>query len=309
MFLHVPLLLSQHEENPSAESWHLMEFGLQGLDSGALDGWASAILSGIAILVGIWVAYLALSQAGKIAKSQAALELTISGRQNTMEMESYLSGRMQGLIDHARATLLEARTIFDLADPRTFELLSFPEADSDLVSTRRIEVLSSLSRLQTEVELLRAFAITMPAIGSISGDARQALYKLMDEGAWLYSEAFHLSILAFEDTPEDDVDLSDHQAVIDALLNGSLVNLPRRLLSDLIDKDPDNVPYLGQPGSPWDSIYARRKKVLLESGVAKPSKFLNSLTQFAASSLHHTLDRFQDALIAVLRQWNASKEG
>lgn len=295
-----------------------MHFGFSDMDPGSWDGWLSAVLSFVAILIGIALAAVALAQAAKIAKSQAALETWLANRQDAMEKESYVSGRMQGLVDHAREAIVEARTILDLTDPRTSELLSFPENDPALISERRTNVLSALSRLQTQVELLRVYAITMPAVASrddaasvaVSRDdtARTALYKLMDEGAWLFSEALHLATLAFEaESLHDDADLSNEQSIIDALLNGSFVNLPRRILSDLNGKDPDHVPYMGQNGSPWDGIYERREKILLDSGVARPSKFTTSLTQYGASALRHTVDRFQDKLIAVLDEWNALK--
>lgn len=268
------------------------------MELGSLDGWVSSILSGIAILIGVMLAALALRQSQKIADSQAA-----------MEKESYLSGRMQGLVDHARATVLEARTIQDLTSPRTSDLLSFPEGDFSLISQRRESVLSALTRLQVEVELLRIYAITMPSVGTIDSDARTALSNLMDEGAWLYGDALHLAILAFEDDDDDDiVDLSDDQSIVDALLNGSFVNLPTRLLSDCANEDPDAIPNYGEPGSPWPGVYERREKVLLGKVTARRSWRPDSLTEAGVWSLDHTSDRFQDALMSVLREWDLLRE-
>lgn len=267
-----------------------MAFGIW--ERGSLDGWASAILSGIAILVGIALAWLALRQSGRIAANQAA-----------MEEESYLSGRMQGLIEHARATVLEARTILDLASPRLAELLAFPPED-DSASERRSTIRDALTRLEVEVELLRVYAITMPGVGGSGTKASVALSELMDEGAWLYSDALHLAILTFDEDPEV-VDLSEGQSIVDALMNGSFVNLPRRLLSDLVGKNPDDVPHYNDPGSPWPEVYRRREKILLETVVAKKSWRPDSLAEAGVWSLAHTVDRFQDALMRVLEEWDA----
>lgn len=264
------------------------------MELGSLDGWVSSVLSGFAILIGVFLAALALRQSGNIAASQEA-----------MEKESYLSGRMQGLVEHARATVLEARTIQDLTSPRTSELLSFPEDDASLISERRATVLSALTRLQVEVELLRIYAITMPAVGTSDSRARVALSNLMDEGAWLYGDALHVSILAFEDDEDDDVDLSDDQSIVDALLNGSFVNLPTRLLSDCVGINPDDIPTYSEPGSPWPGVYKRREKVLLGGALSKKSWRPDSLTEAGVWSLNHTSDRFQDALMSVLSEWDA----
>lgn len=186
------------------------------------------------------LAAFALVQSGRTARGQAA-----------QETESYLSGRRQGLAEHARETMLEPQAILNLTGPRMAELLTPPEGDVDLTNERRSEVLGALSRLKVQVELLRVYAITMPAVGPSDTGARTALAGLMDEGAWLYNEAMHLSILAFEETPVDDVDLADSESIIGALLSGSLVNLPRHLLSDLDGKDPNDVPCYNHAGSPW----------------------------------------------------------
>jgi len=258
------------------------------------DGALSSVLSFVAIVIGIVLAALALRQSGQIARGQA-----------TQETESYLSGRMQGLVEHARETMLESQTILDLTNPLMGELLSAPEGDRDAINERRSAVVGALSRLQVHVELLRIYAITMPAVGRNDSSARTALADLMDEGAWLYSEAMHLSILAFEESPLDDVDLSDNESVIGELLNGSLVNLPRRLLSDLDGKDPNDVPFFSEPGSPWPAIYSRREDVLRRGVVREGSGPRDSLTEAAASSLAHTSERYQGFLMAVLRQWNS----
>ncbi|TFD28361.1 hypothetical protein [Cryobacterium cryoconiti] len=263
------------------------------MELGAWDGWASSILSFVAIVIGILIAAKALRQSGQIADSQAK-----------MEKENYLSGRMQGLVEHARATVLESRTIQDLTSPRMSELLSFPEGDVSLIGERRTTVLSALSRLLVQVELLRIYAITMPSVGADSSRARVALSNLMDEGAWLYSEALHLSILAFDDDPDDDVDLSDRHAIVDALLNGSFVNLSTRLLSDCVGRNYDDIPYFNEPGSPWPAVYRRRKEVLLGAVVSKKSGLPGSLVEAGVWSLDHTSDRFQDALMSVLQEWD-----
>lgn len=267
------------------------------MEPGSLDGWVSAILSGAAIFVGIGLAWWALRVSKKVADSQAA-----------MESESYLSGRMQGLVDHARATILEARTIQDLTSSRMAELLSIAKDDANSMSERQALVRNALTRLQVEVELLRIYAITMPQVGTSDSEARSALSGLMDEGAWLYSDALHLSILAFEDSGDSGVDLSDDQSIVDALLNGSFVNLPRRLLSDIVGMNPDDVPYYGEPGSPWPAVYKRRERVLLQRVVAKKAWRPESLAVAGSWSLDHTSDRFQDALMSVLEAWDSLRD-
>ena len=260
------------------------------------DGWASAILSGIAILVGIALAWIALWQSHKVASSQAF-------RDN----ENYLTGRMQELIDHARAIVMEAGTIQDLTSPRLTELLSFPDDGARLVDDDRREVRTVLSRLSTQVELLRVYAITMPKVNDEATGERTALNALMDEGAWLSADALHVAILRFATDADDldDVDLGDRQSVADALLNGSFVNLDTRLLSDCIGMDPDSVPSYSEPGSPWPAVYQRREEVLLTTVLANTSWTPRSLTEAATWSLSHTTNRFQDALMALLTEWDA----
>lgn len=266
------------------------------MDIGSMDGWVSAILSGMAVLVGIVLAWIALWQSKRIAEGQAL-----------MERESYLSGRMQGLIDHARATVLEARTIQSLTSARTSELLSFPPNDAGSLGERRTAVLSALSRLKVEVELLRVYAVTMPAVENDGDSAKSAVFDLMDEGAWLYSEAFHLSTLAFEVDSADDVDLADEKSIVDALLNGSLVNLSTRLLSDCAGKDYDKIPSFREPGSPWPDVYKRREKMLMDGVISQKSWRPSSLTEAGEWSLEHTVNRFQDRMIEVLKKWDAGR--
>ena len=95
------------------------------------------------------------------------------------------------------------------------------------------------------------------------------------------------------------------QSVADALLNGSFVNLDTRLLSDCIGMDPDSVPSYSEPGSPWPAVYQRREEVLLTTVLANTSWTPRSLTEAATWSLSHTTNRFQDALMALLTEWDA----
>lgn len=265
------------------------------MELGSLDGWVSSVLSGFAILVGVFLAALALRQSGRIAVSQKA-----------MEEESYLSGRMQGLVEHARATLVEARTIQDLTSPHMSNLLSFtPDIAAAQASERRTTVLGALTRLQVEVELLRIYAITMPLAGTSDTPAREALSTLMDEGAWLYSEALHVSSLAFEEAPDEDVDLSDDHAIVEFLLNGAFMNLPTRLLSDCVGLNPDDIPKYREPGSPWPAVYKRREKMLMDQAASIKGWRPDSITEVGVWSLDHTSNRFQDALMTVLEEWDA----
>lgn len=282
---------------------------------GTWDGWVGAILSGIAVLVGIGLAWWALKTSERLARRQEKLEKKLAQRQEelarqqtALDEESYLNSRMQELIQHARTTLAEAQNVQTLTSPRIYELLSIDPGTQVQVAERQQASLESLSRLRVEVDLLRVYAVTMPMAGSTDRTRSKSLMRLMDEGAWLYSEALHCAIIAFDQDNNQDVVLTDDQNVVDALMNGAFVNLNTRLLSDCIGLDADKIPYYSEPGSPWPEVYRRREQMLLESIMARKSWTPDSLAEAATWALAHTVDRFQDALMAVLTDWNASRQ-
>ena len=281
---------------------------------GTWDGWAGAVLSALAILVGIGLAWWALRSSKQLAKQQQDLERVLAERQElqiqqqtALDEESYLSSRMQELVQHARTTIAEAHSIHTVTSPRIYELLSVDHATQVQREERQHASLAALSRLQVEVDLLRIYAVTMPLAGSGDRTRSESLMRLMDEGAWLYSEALHCAIVAF-DQNQQELDLSDNQEVVDALMNGAFANLNTRLLSDCIGFDPDSIPHYSEPGSPWPEVYRRRKQMLLDTVMARKSWVPRSLAEAASWSLAHTVDRFQDALMDVLEEWNANRQ-
>ena len=269
---------------------------LLGLDWGSWDGWVAAILSAVAVVIAIWLANKAIAASNKIAARQAALD-----------EESYLTTRMQELVQHARTTLYEAHNVQTLTSPRLYDLLSIDQQTEEQIAARQSAVLASLSRLDVEVSLLRAYAITMPRTTQQKRAQVDTLYALMDEGAWLYTEALHCAILAFEE-PDSSTALDNDQAVVDALMNGAFPNLKTRLLSNCVGLDPDKIPYYSEPGSPWPEVYRRRAEMLLTTVMARKSWHPGSLAEAATWSLAHTIDRFQDSLIGVLQNWDMSRE-
>jgi uncharacterized membrane-anchored protein YhcB (DUF1043 family) len=280
---------------------------------GTWDGWVGAILSGIAVLVGIGLAWWALRSAEKISSRQAELEKELAGRQEqlaqrqtALEEEAYLSSRMQELIQHARTTLAEAQTIQTLTSPRLYELLSMDPTTPTQQEERQRAALESISRLEVEVDLLRIYAVTMPTAGSDHATPSESLKRLMDEGAWLYSEALHCAILSF-DPDHLDVELTDDQAVVDALMNGAFVNLNTRLLSDCIGLASDQIPSYSELDSPWPEVYNRREQILRDTVMARKSWSPSSIAEAATWSIAHTVDRFEDALMDVLSEWNSSR--
>lgn len=267
------------------------------MEFGTLDGWVSSVLSGIAILVGIVLAGVALRQSSTIARNQ-----------QRMEVEAYLSQRMNELATHAREIVHEAGLIMSAIGPRMDELLSVSDVSSDEKTARRQAVTAAISRLDASVDLLRIYAVTMPRVGDKSHGPSSAISRLMDEGTWLSANALYSAICVFaEGDNVEDVDLNSNQAVADTLLNGTFVNLSPRLLSDCVGMDPDNVPSMGQPGSPWESIYARRETLLMTEVLPRASWRPDSISEAAIWALAHSSNRFQDALLEVLGEWDKAR--
>lgn len=277
------------------------------IEMGSWDGWVGAILSGVAVLVGIALAWWALRAASKLAKAQLRHDDRLSKRQAALDEESMINDRMQELVQHARSTLAEAQKIGHLTSPRIYDLLSIDGSRPDHLEERQKAALESISRLQVEVDLLRIYATTMPAIDDSGAARSQPLLQLMDEGAWVYSDALHCAILAFS-ADDEDVQLSDDQSVVDALMNGSFVNLNTRLLSDCIGLDVDKIPSFSEPGSPWPAVYQRREQILLNAVMAQKSWKPESLAEAATWALAHSINRLQDALLEVLQEWNSSRK-
>lgn len=256
---------------------------------GTTADWIGAASSGAAVIVSVLVAMFVGRQSASIAANQVR-----------QEREAYLASRMQGLVDHARAVVSEAKTVWALTSSRfRDELLQIPAEDDERRALRQEKIGESLTRLETEVGLLRAYGVTMPS-GSEDGPdplARAAVSRLTDEGTWLSSAAQFAAFTHFDD-PDDWSD----DSVFEDLLVGHLENIDERLLASLpAGTDPDRVPSYFEPGSPWPAILDERREIMRERGRLWAQKPLPVAANKAVAFL---LERFQDDLIKVLDEWN-----
>lgn len=253
----------------------------------------AALLSIAALAVTIYVARIASRQARELANDQARREASM-----------FISAWKQDVLAHGKAALVAARSIEALTSPRLAELLSDQSVNEADTGALRGEVRHLLAQLETEVALLRAIDTTI-------SDEHQlpvgSLGSLLNEGAWMDTDATHLAILAF-DQELDPEDVADHRTTVDALMNGSFVNLNPRLLAECAGYAPDDVPTYSQPGSPWPLVYEKRESLLMESSTLKGSWKPESLADAAARSLTFSTDRFEDALVALLRALGTQDE-
>ncbi|MET3452853.1 MULTISPECIES: hypothetical protein [Curtobacterium] len=256
---------------------------------GTTADWIGAASSGAAVIVSVLVALFVGRQSASIAANQVR-----------QEREAYLAGRMQGLVDHARAVVTEARTVWALTSTRfRDELLQIPAEDEQRRASRQEKLSEALTRLETEVGLLRAYGVTMPngPENAPDPDARAAVSRLTDEGTWLSSAAQFAAYTHFED-PDD----SSDDSVFDDLVSGHLENIDARLLASLPDgMDPDRVPYYREPGSPWPAILDDRRDIMRDESRSWAGEPLPVVANRAVAFL---LNRFQDELITVLDAWN-----
>nr|WP_307331051.1 hypothetical protein [Microbacterium sp. SORGH_AS_1204] len=257
----------------------------------AISSAVAALLSIAAVAVTVYVARVASKQSRDLASEQ-----------EHRESSAFLSSWKQDVLAHGKAALLAARKIEALTSPRLSELLSeHPMKASESADLRR-EVRHLLADLRTEVALLRAIDTT---IGPDLPLPAERFAGLLNEAAWMETDATHLAFLAFSGESDDDdesVDLHDEDAVVDALMNGSFVNLNPRLLAECADMNADDVPSWGEPGSPWKSIYDKREKLLRGHPALRGSWKPSSLAEAATRSLSLTTDRFEDALVRLLRE-------
>lgn len=271
------------------------------VDWGTIPDWFGVALAAVATIIAVVIAYVVWKQTQRLAEKELSEARQLADRENNLAHESYLRDRMQNLVDFANDMAQSAHQLFALTSPRHAELLGDDGYFEKSRDEHRELVHEQLSLLAARRDLLRTFALTMPELGAANDSS--ALDRLMDEGAWLYTDALHAAILRFSDD-HDVVDMTNRNEVVDALMNGSFGNLNTRLLSACRGLDPDRIPYYGEPGSPWPAIYKAREVVMtsiFDGGL--PS----SLTEAAGWVLMHTLDRYEDALVDVLRAWGASQ--
>jgi hypothetical protein len=259
--------------------------------SGTIVEWAGTGLSFIAVVVSVVIAFAVSKQSRSIAADQVR-----------QQREAYLAGRMQEMVGHTRAIMLEASTVVSLTSTRVREdLLGIAKEDAPARALRQERIGDALTRLEVEVSLLRAYAVTMPS--SLSGDAasraRDAIRHLTDEGTWLSSACHFAAFTHFDDEgtwSEDDV--------LESLAVGHLENVDNRLLAALPEGiDPDNVPKYFEPNSPWPQIMEERRAILQRHESAWAGEPLSVASNRAVDPV---LTRFQNALIRVLREWNLS---
>lgn len=254
----------------------------------AVSGSVTALLSLVAVAVSMVLARAASKQSKDIADAQAHREL-----------EARMAERSDYVLARGKTALRASHTIYALLSPRLSELLAEGQPGEAQRRTLRHEVRQLLADLAIEVALLRAIDYTSGGPDRIPAEGFAAL---LNEAAWLETDANHLAFLVFDPSEEGrEVDLEDKQAVVDELLNGSFVNLNSRLLAECAGFEPRSVPSWNEPGSPWPKIYKKREKVLLASSILPGSWSPSSLAEAAARSLNLSCDRFEDALVNLLQ--------
>jgi hypothetical protein len=257
---------------------------------GTIADWIGAGSSGVAVIVSVVVAWLV----GRQSKSIAADQLR-------QQREAYVVSRMQELVGHARAVVLESKTVWNLTNSRfRAELLNIEPENDGARASRQERIADALTRLETEVSLLRAYAVTMPSL--LQRDpASAAVRRLQDEGTWLSSAAHFAAFTHF-----DDPSLWPADSVFEDLVSGQLENVDRRLLAGLPDgMNLDNVPFFSEPGSPWPPLLQQRRAILTQSQSSLASE---PMAVAANLAMLPVLDRFQDELIHVLREWNRAAD-
>lgn len=193
--------------------------------------------------------------------------------------------------------LASANAIETMLNPRVSELIADSSGSADVESIR-----THLARLSSEVNLLTTFT---DSSSGIPHAMLPVVTDLLEEAAWIYSDALHLAILERNlDEISAATDLRDPKAVIDALLNGSAVNLEPRLMPGYDPESPDGEG--PDAHASWRKAYARREALLLGSGIAKAQPLPSSLAEVAARSLSWvSIRRFSDHASALLSAWGA----
>ena len=260
----------------------------------AIAGIATAVLALVAVGVSIFLARVAGRQAERIAHAQ-----------EQREADSRRRERQEYVLERGKAALTASRTILAMLSPRLSELLAEESPDEGQLAVLRKELRALLAGLGLEVSLLRTLDVTL---GCNDSTPASGVSDLLNEAAWMETDANHLAFLAFDRNEEGrEVDLESDQSVIDALLNGSFVNLNTLLLAECADFHSESVPAWSEPGSPWPEIYRKRKEILLGSSVLRGSWRPESLADAAARALALSCARFEDSLVSLVGQWALQK--
>jgi hypothetical protein len=248
---------------------------------------AAALLSAAAVLVAV-----------RVARQSGRQTETIASEQAQREIRSYHADRKSEFRAQCRSVLAAANAIETMLNPRVAELISASTSSADVDATR-----TALAQLSSEVNLLTTFTDASSGIPSAMGPV---VTELLEEAAWLYSDALHLAILESNPDGSDEVsDLRDPQAVVDALLNGSAVNLEPRLMPGY---DPDSPNGEGpEADAAWHAAYDKREALLLSSGIVTAAPLPDSLAEVAARSLGWiSIRRFADRASVILSAWGAA---
>lgn len=253
----------------------------------AIAGSVAAVLSVVAVLVTIRVASQSSQQTQAIATGQERRDL-----------QAYHAERKSEFREQCRSVLATANAIETMVNPRVSELLSAHEQEiPDVESLRQY-----LAQLSSEVNLLTAFG---DSSSGMPENLKPLVVMLLEEAAWIYSDALHLAILVRSSAEYyEDLDLRSPQAVVDELLNGSAVNLEPRLMPGY---DPKSITGDSPDGhASWVDAYNRREMLLLKSGIVTAQPLPDSLSEIAARSLGWvSIRRFADLASEILASWTS----
>lgn len=251
----------------------------------AVAGSIAALLSAVAVIVAVWVSRQTAEQTGAIASERAR-----------REVRAYYGDRKAEFREQCRAVLAASNAIETLLNPRLSELLSASPKPVDVETVR-----THLAQLSAEVNLLTTFT---DASSGVPKSATQTVRDLLEEAAWVYSDSLHLAILATSVGYEQEVDLRSPPAVVDALLDGSAVNLEPRLMPGYDSASPNGEGV--DAHCEWQKAYERREALLLASGIVTAAPLPSSLAEVAARSLGWvSMRRFADLSNQILSCWGA----
>ncbi len=249
----------------------------------AVAGAVAAVLSAVAVIVAIWVARQTNKQTEALAAEQAL-----------REHRAYFAERKAEFREQCRSVLTAANAIETMLNPRVSELISEQAGEVDTATVR-----SYLAQLSSEVNLLTTFADSTSGIPAV---VMPTVSELLEEAAWIYSDSLHLAILVMRPDGDESVDLGDSQGVVDALLDGSAVNLEPRLMPGYDAKAPNGEGV--DSDDVWRAAYKRREALLIDSGVITAQPLPSSLAEVAARALGWiSIRRFADRASDVMSSW------
>lgn len=252
----------------------------------SVTDWLGVILSSVAIAIGLAVAYFVWRQSQRFhAETQGH------------SRETYSRDRYEHLTATGVEILDAARTVQTITSNRLNELIA---VDSTPVSPAddggREQVRATLAVLETRIDMLALTKSLLPVPTEHATDAvDQALRTLHVEAAWLLGDAYAAAISHFGD-PEFNPDLGGtREEVTAALVEASMMNLPWRLLFGTRD-----VPFMGQPGSPWEEAITKRRTVVMEGRDAGTVMRTQPTDDHLNLMFAESIARFSEALFAVV---------